>query len=265
MKSCYFALMTPEDTIVNIHKNALEPLLHQGMDAVYNGNGLRYPDAPLMESHNSELVFIILMFTLIGVAILTYNFNRRFKQSIQSFFQFYSLHQLTRDGNFITERVGITLYAIFLICLSLFTYEANFYLSDGLLFTDQGIRLFIKILVGYTLFFSVKSGINFIVGRIFETHEAAYLLVLDDFIISCVSGLILIPILFLTTYSPTPAIFYTGIIILVFTFIYRMIRAVAIGINVSQFSLFYLFLYLCSLEIVPILVIAKVLVDNSHL
>lgn len=260
---CYFAIMTPQDTTLLPGTTLPDTLLSNSNGSLLDGNGVGYPHAPLMGPHTSDWVFLILTLTLVGIAILLYNFNRRFKQSIQSFFQFYSLHQLSREGNFMTERVGLILYSIFLICLSMFTYQANFFLSDGYIFSDRGIPLFIKILLGYTLFFTTKSGIYFFSGRIFETREASYYIVLDDFLISCINGLILLPILFITTYSPSVAVFYIGIGLLCITFIYRLVRAVAIGLNVSQFSLFYLFLYLCSLEIVPVMVIAKLLFEGS--
>ncbi|PLW96829.1 MAG: hypothetical protein C0593_10250 [Marinilabiliales bacterium] len=257
--------MVMTETLIRDLTETFQSAIIQGKGGIVSGDGSAYPHMRIMPEGTSDWIFILLVLSLCGISIILYNFNHRFRQSIQTFFQFYNLHQFTRDGNFISERTGIFLYGIFLIGLSMFTYQANFFLGDSYIFVDSGISLFVKIFIGYTLFFLTKSGIYFISGRIFETREASFLVILDDFIISCVNGLILLPILFITTYSPTPAIFIAGLSILGLTFIYRMIRAVAIGLSVSQFSLFYLFLYLCSLEIVPVMVIGKILAGNSQI
>ena len=231
---------------------------------ILQGSGSGYPSAEVMANNSKDWMFIFLIGCMVGIGILRYQFNRRFKQSIQAFFQIYSLNQFTREGNFMSERVGIILFSIHLICLSMFTYQANFLLGSGGIFVGTGISLFFKILAGYLIYFLTKTGINQLTGVIFETREASYLIILEDFNTSCINGLILIPILFFTTYSPSPIMLYIGAAILMLTFIYRLIRASVIGFTYAPFSLFYLFLYLCSLEIVPLVVIIKILAGNSQ-
>jgi len=243
--------------------SGIRSVLLSQFSPIIQGSGLGYPSADVMPHNTMDWMFIFLIGCMVGIGILRYQFNRRFKQSIQTFFQFYSLNQFTREGNFMSERVGFILFSIYLICLSMFTYQANFVLGSGSLFIGSGISLFLKILVGYSIYFLTKTGINQLTGIIFETREASYLIILDDFIIGCINGLMLIPILFFTTYSPSPIIFYIGGAILAFTFFYRLIRASIIGFTYAPFSLLYLFLYLCSLEIVPLVVIIKILAGNS--
>ena len=256
---CYFADMTPLAIAENIANTPGFP------QALLQGSGKGYPHIENMPQGATIWTFLLLIGTLTGVAILLYNFNRRFRQVVQAFLQFFSLNQFIREGNFIQERTGFILYTIFLLCISLFTYLTAGYFNNITLFTDTGISLYFKILTGYIIFFILKSGMHYFTGFLFETREAGYLIVLDEFIINSINGLILVPVLFIATYSPSAYIYYTGIGILALPFIYRMIRAVAIGLNVSQFSPFYLFLYLCSLEIVPVMVIVKVLSGNSQI
>lgn len=255
--------MNPIAAISHIATAGIKAVATAQFAPILQGSGSGYPSAEIMEHSSKDWMFIFLIGCMVGIGILRYQFSRRFKQSIQAFFQFYSLNQFTREGNFMSERVGVILFSIYLICLSMFTYQANFALGSGSLLVGSGISLFLKILVAFSVYFLTKTGINQLTGIIFETREASYLVILDDFNIGCINGLILIPILFFTTYSPSPVIFYIGGAILVFTYFYRLIRASVIGFTYAPFSLLYLFLYLCSLEIVPLVVIIKILVGNS--
>ncbi|NCD43237.1 MAG: DUF4271 domain-containing protein [Bacteroidia bacterium] len=240
-------------------------LFKQSSSDLITGSGAGYPSVQFTEELPGAWIFIFLLAGLIGIAILRYQFNRRFRQSLQAFFQFYTLNQFTREGNFITEQIGLLFYAIYLIGLSMFTYQASIFLPEHPVFSSAGLPLYLKILSGYTLFFLAKTGFHSLTGVIFETREASYLVVLDDFLFGCINGLILLPFLFLTTYSPSAIIFYSAITLLVLTFIYRLARATMIGYNQTQFSLFYLFLYLCSLEIVPVIIITKIFAGNTHI
>ncbi|PID93054.1 MAG: hypothetical protein CSA95_08900 [Bacteroidetes bacterium] len=258
-KICYFATMAITNLIQQTD-NLLREIPIAG--DLIAGNGADYPRIMFMRSHPHEWTFIILLFLLIGIAISLYHFHRRFYQFIQAFFKYHTLNQLRREGNFMMERLGVTLYTIFLVGISIFTYQAITYFKVFSLPPGHGSVVFLKILVGFLLFFFLKSAIYYLVGWVFNTQKSAYLLILDDYLIKSFNGLILLPILFISTYYPSPTLFYIGLTVLSIIFIYRILRASLINREDSQISLFYLFLYLCSLEVVPVVAIAKTLIGN---
>jgi hypothetical protein len=67
------------------------------------------------------------------------------------------------------------------------------------------------------------------------------------------------PLVLLIAFFPAATIFFiwSGIIILIITFFYRLFRGVTIWSSLSSFSLYYFILYLCALEIAPLLIIFK--------
>ncbi len=261
VKICYFAMMA----IANLIPQANSLLLGVSAEragSIIAGNGAGYPRIMFMRSHPHEWTFFVLLFLLMGIAVSLYHFHRRFHQFTQAFFQYHALNQLRREGNFMTERIGVTLYIIFLIGISIFTYQAALYFRLFNLHPGHESATFFKILSGFLLFFLIKSALYYLVGWIFDTQKSAYLLILDDYLINSFNGLILLPILFITTYYPSPILFYAGLGILSIIFIYRILRAILINKEISRISLFYLFLYLCSLEVVPVVAIAKTLIGN---
>jgi hypothetical protein len=55
----------------------------------------------------------------------------------------------------------------------------------------------------------------------------------------------------------SPITLYIAICIVFLLFIYRFFRGLSIGTGNTKFSLFHLFLYLCTLEILPYMIVAK--------
>jgi hypothetical protein len=93
----------------------------------------------------------------------------------------------------------------------------------------------------------------------FKNKETAKEYIQNILIYNLVTGIILLPLLLLIIYTYHELFLYmAGGLILIMIFL-RFIRGVAIGLSDTKFSLFHLFLYLCTLEILPIIVAAKFL------
>ena len=91
-----------------------------------------------------------------------------------------------------------------------------------------------------------------------EKPVATY--IFNIFLVNMVIGLLLIPAIILIAYLPMSYRYYIVIItlsVLALIFLYRLVRAVGIGLTIQRFSIFYLFLYICSFEIAPLLIIYK--------
>jgi hypothetical protein len=112
-------------------------------------------------------------------------------------------------------------------------------------------------------YFLLKKLAYFLLGSVFEgTNETSeYLFNMDNY--NRVTGIFLFPIITLVTFypreDPTLPMFLGGGIVLIF-YILLLQRGIAILLK-KQFSIFYLFLYLCSLEFLPLLLIYKIVVE----
>jgi hypothetical protein len=72
-------------------------------------------------------------------------------------------------------------------------------------------------------------------------------------------GIILIPILLLLMYTNNKPFIYAGIIVVLLIHLFRWLQTFILGKSVQGFSVFHLFMYLCTLEIIPLLVLMKLL------
>ena len=109
-----------------------------------------------------------------------------------------------------------------------------------------------------TLFVYRISIIRFF-GALFKTRVAAYyqqqLYVSSDFSI----GLVLIPVLLFSIYIQNNLLFFAGIILVVIMHIYRWFQSLLLGKNISGVSVIHLIVYLCTLEIAPLIVAIKLM------
>jgi len=93
----------------------------------------------------------------------------------------------------------------------------------------------------------------------FKNTETAKEYIQNILIYNLVLGILLLPLLLLIVYTYHELFLYiAGGLVLIMIFL-RFMRGVAIGLSDPKFSLFHLFLYLCTLEILPLVVAAKFL------
>jgi hypothetical protein len=79
-------------------------------------------------------------------------------------------------------------------------------------------------------------------------------------IINSILGIALFPVAVIMLFTEIPdfhILIYSSLLIAGITYIYRLIRGFDIGLSHQNYSPFHLFLYLCALEIAPLLVIIK--------
>jgi len=57
----------------------------------------------------------------------------------------------------------------------------------------------------------------------------------------------------------TPYIYYSGIVLLAYVVVFKWGVTIAIGLKSSKISLYHNILYLCALEITPVIILVKLL------
>lgn len=231
--------------------------------SLFTGSNLQPGDFNRKSIRNSDSDWLLGVFILclILVAMARVLYSRRLSQVLKAFISPRSVNQISREGNISKESISFLFSAVFFISLSVFIYEAlGFYFVDRFTYVP-GYLLFALILSGLLLFYILKKGLIRIIGYIFHTKQETRDYQLNTLIFNIITGLFLLPVSFLIYYLPdyhANFVFIFSFVILAFTVIYRAIRSFLIGISLSKFSVFYLFVYLCIVEILPILIILKV-------
>ncbi len=201
------------------------------------------------------LIMIFLLFT-----ISKYSYFRNIQQIFKAFFNKRLFNQLSRDGGLFSERVSLILFSSYLLGLSLFIFKiSNFFLN----FPDSffvSLVIFLKILAGILIFYLLKMGIFKLSGFIFKSSKETSDYVLNMYVFGQITGVVMLPILVFITYLCNEAIIYTGLILFSLMYLYRLFRGFSIAISNVKVSTYYLFLYLCTLEILPFFLLAKVVI-----
>jgi hypothetical protein len=204
------------------------------------------------------LIAAILLFIYSLFVVLYVKNRKRLNQVIKAFYINRFASQLAREEVSIVNRVSVILSIIFLFSMTLFTWQViAFY---GWAHSVDQSTLFFSILAIVIAIYTVKfTSIKFF-GFVFKTTKESdeYALTVLLFINSL--GLFLLPIVVCIAFAQNVSIgifINIGLYTLGLFLLTRIVRGLIIGINSIRVSKLYLFLYLCSLEILPLLIMIK--------
>jgi hypothetical protein len=208
----------------------------------------------------SDWVMGILVLCLIIWVTVRSIFFRRFIQIFKAFLTQRFLNQLLREGNILSERITPPLVILHMISFSLLMFQ-TIKLTIGLPETGHSsIVLYLILLSGTAAFYGFRLLFMRIIGWIFDTKEQSRIYIINTMIFNEVFGIAVIPLAFMVSYLPSHLAYSIAMISLglfALVILYKFIRSFIIGLSVTKFSWLYLFLYLCTVEILPVLVLGK--------
>ena len=188
---------------------------------------------------------------------------KRLLQVIRAPFSRRFINQLVREGNLFNERISFTLGILYLLSFSmlLFVIDQRFI---GINFTGINASFtYPAICIAILVFSTAKVTLISIIGSVFKTRDITSNYLLNQLIFTIITGPVILTFLVLIIYLKAPFFLYfcLGITSLLFTF--RFIRGFLIGMALTKFSYLLLFVYLCTLEILPLLVLLKVILNYA--
>jgi hypothetical protein len=201
-------------------------------------------------------LFLLLIMLFIWIRIF---YSKFFATLANALLSFQISAKLFRDRNVLVQRVSIVLDFIYILVISLFIFELALFLNIGgwNMSRFNLMLLFLNITIFYTL---LRNGVLRLTGYLFMVQPLVAEYIHNTFIINKALGIALFPVVIMAHYFPyqlTPFVLTAGGIIFSMAFIYKGIRAYQIIIR-KDVLLFYLILYLCTLEILPLLLGYKV-------
>ncbi len=220
--------------------------------------GLVLPSRPV--EHVQQDWFTIVVFIAIALfASVRHAFGNYLANLFQSLLNYSTASRMFRERNVSLSQGEIRLEIFSYFVFGLFFYQVAYHFNVNLPFT--GFLKYVSALVLVTLFLLVKKFIYLITGFIIENRQET-----GEFIYNInnhirVMGILSLPIVALIAWAPvsTPyPLFITGLIIMSFLYLILLWRGMIIFLK-KQFSIFYLFLYLCTLEIFPLLLVLKLI------
>jgi hypothetical protein len=204
-----------------------------------------------------DWMFAVLLTGFILIAWTLVFYYKRFTTVISASFSKRHLSQLTREGNLLRERITISLSAVYILATSLLIYQLNMFYFKWNDPVMNGFRLYVLITLLVVLFWTMKLFAMNLLSVVFKTYQSNHEYLLNIMLFSTLSSLILLPLLVLSVYLNSRIILDISLIIISLIFITRFIKGMMIGVQLTRFSYLFLFVYLCALELLPLVVILK--------
>ena len=212
-----------------------------------------------MESFSNDWFVIPFLINLILLAFIHYNYKNYILQVLISAISYNTSYKLHRENKNNNPRSAFLLTIMFFISATVFSFLVIKHFFP--VFSNNNALLIICL--SFVCLISViflNKLVNLVSGIIFMQQDISseYNQNIDFF--NQTAGLILFPASILIVYSSiSVTAIYVGIVSLSVIYILRIIRLIKINFN-KQVNIFYMFLYLCSIEIIPIIYLMKTLI-----
>lgn len=211
------------------------------------------------KNQRPEWILLMVFLLFLAIALVRIAFPRDFAIIVQAYYDERTLQQVSKEDNMLTSWPYVFLYLIFSLALGLFIVliDSSFVRYDILSWEN-----YLRTAFWVGLLFIVKILLIRFISFVFEINRLAREYVTVLYLVYFNSMLFLMPFLLTLTFMPTS---YFNILLILFSvlvsilFIYRFLRTAFRLAGNLKFSIFYLILYLCALEVAPILILVKTL------
>ena len=219
----------------------------------------------LREGHLRQTRDQWVVVVIVGLLLYTAILNRAMSKDMGSVWNaFYSkrmLSQVSKDDSIINTWTFIGLFLLFGLTFGLFLYQiAQYY--HVYYYSFSGVRLFVWLSLVILILFAIKFIIVRFLGFVFNVNKlvSGYLSVLYLTYFNITFVFLPVTVCFgLLSNQLIPYMLLIAIILIVIIFIWQYLRSSVNIISNILFHKFYLIVYLCALEICPILILIKAL------
>ena len=127
-----------------------------------------------------------------------------------------------------------------------------------------GVAGYLLLTLGVSLLYMLRNGIIRLLGNTFENKAGVALYMTNNYLHHLMEASVATIILYPFFYLPgaQTAMLYTLGGFIALAFVSRFVRGVKVFLTLQNSSSFYLFYYLCTVEIIPILVIIKWFIEQ---
>jgi len=226
---------------------------------ITESEGFRLPTRTVTRG-NYDWLTLLLLFVLVLLASVRTVWGKYLGHLLHSVVNYSTSLRMFQEKNTALLQGTLQLDVLFYLVFSVFVFQLFQYFRIDLPWKNFSLFLFSLVLV--LVYFLVKKVIYrvlaFINEKTLETGE--FLFNMDN--INRVTGLLLLPLVAVIAYYPFSNIGFPvtiGLTTVFFLYFLLLSRGLIILLR-KQFSIFYLFLYFCTLEFLPLVLLYKILV-----
>lgn len=220
--------------------------------------------SPILHFNSEQYWPILLLFLVLSiyVAVKIADTSKIVKVFL-SVFSLQAAKQLYREDYKLSKRVSVFLTLCFVLVFSFLIYSINHRFGIMLKDVNSFVQylFFMFLIVGM---YTVKIVVNYFLSTVFYQTDLAKEYTFNIFVFCQIVGVLLFPFILFMQFSTLPDewFIYPSIVLIIAALSLRLFRGVAISTIDGGVGILYIFLYLCALEVIPLLVLIKFLVIN---
>jgi len=235
---------------------ALKPVTVQPVaEVVMPERGRKFSDLAAQQDWLIPVLIILVAYT----GLLRMLSGKYISNLFKSVFNTQNAENLYNTVNMRNSLPAFGLDVLFHLSISTFAYEAltSVGFNPGL----NGLLILLATIIGFSILFALKKGVYRFLSYIFGTGEQTGEFLFYVSLYNRILGMLLLPLVISIPFvssNLTMVLIQCGLVMVVATYLLQMTRGAKIILR-NPVSIFYMFLYLCALEILPLVVIYKLL------
>ena len=198
----------------------------------------------------------VALLMLVGLVCLYYRQHKiTFSNLVKAVFDDRAMDRLLR-GNNLTRTVQLIPMGLLLLAVMALPVT-----HMPILTQLPSPLVFLLLIVASALAYLLRNVLFLLLGSVFDNNAAVNLYISNNYLFHLLLATVLLPFLFLYFYLPggSEAVLYILLGITAIEFVLRIFRGMKLFLTQSSDARFYLFYYLCIVEMVPILLLVKFL------
>jgi hypothetical protein len=250
-----------KDSLRNVHDTAKVfnyPHIFSGHELVPRS---MQPE-PVLKNDTVWPVFVFLLGFVLLVTIRVTS-ARRFFILLKAYFTLGAARQLVREDYKLNKASSVLFSTVFLLHFSYFLFRINQYYGY-IHYAFNDILFYFCIVLAVLAVYFFKIVVIRLVARLVLAYNEIDEYIFNIFLSSNAIGLFLFPVIICLEYANIQPhyLMSLGLFILLLFYTIRVLKGIVIAYVSGRFSVFHLFLYLCALEILPLIVLIKLLVSR---
>jgi Domain of unknown function (DUF4271) len=216
------------------------------------------------ETYSRNFLFWVFLVVLILMAFIVAGGRSAIRTAYQAVTSDNALRQIYKEPMGWGSFGYISLYVMFWINAGTFIFLLMSYYKAKPPFGQFGT--FMACVASVSALILLKHTVLYLVAKVFPIEKEVRTYNFIILTVGIILGLILMPINIFVAYSPptmSSAFVYLGIALIVIAYLVRSLRSLPVAASFLIDNRFHFLLYLCTVEIAPLLIISKFVMSNS--
>ena len=228
--------------------------------SLFKGHSLQNPGTPQVRDENGSWQLAIFLVSFIILAYLRTGYAKGMTETLRAAWDGSLAREIFREENLLTQRSSLLLLFNFFLVTPLIPF--HFIANSGAVSSNAyGFLLYLQLFGLLLAIYLTKFIVLKLTGFIFNTQNSIDEYLFHTIVLLEVSGVFFLPIAILLTYSSlSPAILFAfAILIFLSAYTIRVFRGFRMNWRSAGLSRLYIIYYFCALELVPAIVLSKLL------